>query len=491
MKLKLSLLFLLLFSSLGYAQQNDMKNIASTNPPDAALSPLRYLASDALKGRGIELPEIDTAANYIAVQFKQTGVKALDGAPDYFQHFNLKFAVPSKNGQLTIGASSYKIGSDVVQYKAGDVSLEGTIIFAGKGTDAELAPLDVQGKIVLVDAGKVAEANSQNVFGGVNDLRKKLADKGAVALIERMNTDAAYWTEVSGYFTGSKPVDSAYTPGFPTIFLRSSQSAELLAKLSGITAHIQVNGTKTKDIALKNVLGYVAGTDPDLNKQYIMLSSHYDHLGVAAKATMEDGKLDSIYNGARDNATGTTAVIAAARYFAKFPPKRSVIFIAYTAEEEGLLGSIYYAEHPVLPLRQTVYNLNIDNASYNDTTLVSLVGIGRTSADPLIVQACQAYGLHTGGDPTGGQLFSGSDNFPLAKKGIPAPTYSLGMKTFDETITNRYHQLSDEVGNMDLNYVMKFISAYILSAKYIADADTQPVWTKGDVYDAAWNLLFH
>ncbi|MGZ3778501.1 MAG: M28 family peptidase, partial [Mucilaginibacter sp.] len=256
------------------------------------------------------------------------------------------------------------------------------------------------------------------------------------------------------------------------------------------TCAIRISGTGVKTVDLKNVMSYVKGTDPKLRNQYILLSSHYDHLGVAKEPKMEEGKLDSIYNGARDNATGTTAVIDAARYFAKYPPKRSVLFITYTAEEAGLIGSAYYVLHPLVPLNKTVYNLNIDNASYNDTTLVTLVALGRTSEDSVIIKAVKIYGMHVNNDPTGGALFMGSDNYPLAEKGVPAPTYGLGMKTFDSEIRKRYHRLSDETGNMDMAYVMKFIQAYILAAKGIADEPMQPRWTKGDPLEAKWKQLF-
>jgi hypothetical protein len=321
-------------------------HIAATTPADQALAPLLYLASDQLKGRYIGRPEIDTAALYIANQFREAGAKTVPGATGYFQIFQHHF-----------------------------------------------------------------NANSMD-----------------------------------------------------------SSSAAL-------------------DVSLRNVMAFIPGTDPKLREQFLVLSSHYDHLGVTIHPRMEEGKLDSIYNGARDNATGTAAVIDAARYFARFPPKRSILFITYTAEEEGLIGSEYYAAHPLVPLKQTVYNLNIDNASYDDTTLISLVGLHRTSEDSLIITACAAYGLTVNGDPTGGSLFYDSDNTPLAQKGVPAPTYSLGMRAFDSTITNRYHRLSDETGNMDLHYVLKFIRAYILAAKYIADDAAQPRWTKGDEFEKAWLSL--
>lgn len=489
MKLKLTIACLLLCKVFAFAQQNDMKNIAATNPPDVALAPLRYLASDELKGRNIERPEINTAAQYIADQFKAAGAKPVNGASGYFQLFNLKFVTPSATGTVSIGAMTFKSTVDALQPEAKDIKIDAPVIYAGKDMVAGLPAADVKGKVVLVDMGKVDQSNGAQYFRGMPALQKLLAEKGATAFIERWDADATFWSEVAGYLGGSKPAGAGDENQLPALIVNIARLDDAV-KAAGTKTSINISGTAVKDIALKNVMAYIPGTDVQLSKQFVLLSSHYDHLGVAAVPKMEEGKLDSIYNGARDNASGTTAIIAAARYFGKHPAKRSMLFIAYTAEEEGLLGSIYYAEHPVTPLNQIVYNLNIDNASYNDTTLISLVGIGRTSADPLIVKACQAYGLHVGGDPTGGQLFSGSDNYPLAGKGVPAPTFSLGMKTFDVTITNRYHQLSDEAGNMDMNYVMKFIGSYILAAKYIAEDPIQPQWTAKDEYEGAWKTLY-
>jgi Zn-dependent M28 family amino/carboxypeptidase len=329
------------------APPTTLANIAAATPPDAAVAPLLYLASDQLKGRFAGRPEADTAAIYIAFQFRDAGARTLPGATGYFQLFKHHF-----------------------------------------------------------------NANA--------------IDSGSAAV----------------------------------------------------------------DMSLRNVMAYIPGTDPTLREQFIVLSSHFDHLGVTRHPVVEDGKLDSIYNGARDNASGTTAIIDAARYFGQHPAKRSIAFICYTAEEEGLIGSMWYADHPVLDLNRIVYNLNIDNASYDDTALATLVGLNRTSEDAAIVSACATYGLRVNNDPTGGALFAESDNYPLALRGVPAPTYSMGMRALDSTIFNRYHRLSDETGNMDMRYVVKWIRAYILAAQYIADEADQPRWTKGDPQEKAWMTLY-
>ena len=491
MKLNLIFFGLLLAASSTFAQVVTWRRIAETNPPRVALAPLRYLASDELKGRGFDRPEINVAAAYVAGQFKHFGVKPVDGATDYFQHFTLKMLTAGTDGNVAIGSMNFKPGTEALQYSPNDVKIEGQLIYFGHSSADEMAKADIKGKIVMMDIGLGDDASGSKDFRNLPVLVDILVKQGAIGLVERANGGATLWDDIKNYFTGARPESTLPNAGFPFIILKNTEVLRS-ALTFGFKAdcNINISGMQTKEVRLKNVIGYVRGTDQKLKKQYILLTSHYDHLGVAKMPKMEDGKLDSIYNGARDNACGTTAVIDAARYFAKYPPKRSVLFITYTAEEEGLLGSEYYAAHPLIPLNKTVYNLNIDNASYNDTSLITLVGLGRTTADSAIVKACRTYGMRVNNDPLGGALFAESDNYPLANKGIPAPTYSLGMKTFDTTITNRYHQLSDEVGNMDLTYVMRFIKAYILSAKLIADDPAQPGWTKNDPLEKEWIKLF-
>jgi Zn-dependent M28 family amino/carboxypeptidase len=251
------------------------------------------------------------------------------------------------------------------------------------------------------------------------------------------------------------------------------------------------NSNSLKTIPAKNVIGWIEGTDKKLKDQFIVLSAHYDHLGVTTQPKMIEGKMDSIYNGARDNAVGVTAVMNAATYFSKHPPKRSIMFIAFTAEEMGMLGSRYFSDHPVIPLTRIVYNLNCDNGGYNDTTIFTIVGLGRTSADDDIKRACAAYGIKPTGDPDSTlHLFDRSDNVNFAKKGIPAPTFGMGVTGFDEKVRRYYHQLSDEFSSMDAGYVLKYIRSYIHAANNIANNPKQLKWRKGDKYEAAWKSLY-
>lgn len=476
------------------AQVPAVQEINRVTPPQVALAPLRFLASDELMGRSTTRPEIHTAARYISEQFRSFGLKEVKGLKDYFQTFELTFIRPAKNGELSINNLSYKMGGDLLPSRTVDdkgLTADGALVYVGAGLQSDLDKAGVKGKLVVMDLKTSDSSTLGQSYATVNSRSKSFVDKGAVAVIVRYEPTAEYsWSQFQDYFMHEYLLQEK-GDALPVYFLNDPNKKIPASITQNAQGKFEVAANDVVTVSAKNVMGFVEGTDPKLKDQFVLLSSHYDHIGVADSPKMEEGKLDSIYNGTRDNAIGTTAVIDAARYFSAHPPKRSVLFITFTAEEMGLLGSKHFAEHPALPLKQLVYNLNIDNASYNDTTSVTFVGLGRTSADADIKKACAAYGLSVLPDPTAEQwLFSGSDNLPLAEKGIPAPTFSLGMTSFDSTIRNRYHQLSDEVENFNLNYAVKFIHSYILAAKNIADNPVQPKWTKGDKYEAAWKGLY-
>jgi Zn-dependent M28 family amino/carboxypeptidase len=304
-------------------------------------------------------------------------------------------------------------------------------------------------------------------------------------MIERLWQHVDAWGEVRDYFNSERVVQQKYV--MPVFIWQSSRVTEV----STSQASLHTEGNKSVVVPAKNVMGLVQGTDAKLKEQYILLSAHYDHIGVTSQPKQTDGRSDSIYNGTRDNAIGVTAVMNAAKYFAKHPPKRSVIFVLFTGEEIGLLGSGYFAAHPPVPLNKIVYNLNCDNGGYNDTSVVTVVGLGRTSADDDIKKAASAYGVTAIPDPVPElNLFDRSDNVNFALHGIPSPTYSMGITSFDSVILKNYHQLSDELGTFNLDYGLKYVRSYILSASNVANNPEQPAWVKDDKYEAAWKKLY-
>jgi hypothetical protein len=488
---KISLCIIFCFAILClFAQPSLVKEINGVNPYNQALAPLRFLASDELMGRATTRSEIHVAARYISEQFRSFGLKEMPGTTDYFQIFELPFIMAPTAGSFIVGDMIYYIGNDFLQVRGSSFQLTSPVVFAGFGSQAELANLDVKGKIVVVNMG---ENDSTGVRGSgrFRDAKqKRLQEKGALALVERYWQSVADWELARNYYSGARSQDSL--DSLLPAFLVHDPEGKLPSVLKNSTnVTINVTGNYLIKLTAKNVMGWVEGTDTELKNQFVVLSAHYDHIGVAPKPKMDEGKLDSIYNGARDNAIGVTGVINAARYFAQHPSKRSILFIAFTGEEMGLLGSKYFATHPTIRLEKLVYNLNIDNGGYNDISSVNVIGLGRTSADDDIKKACTAYGLTLAGDPAPEQnFFDRSDNASFAAQGIPAPSFGMGVNKLDETIFKRYHQLSDEIGDIDLPYIVKYMKSYILAAKYIADNPIQPRWKKGDKYEAAWKKLY-
>jgi hypothetical protein len=474
------------------AQSSLPKQIQQVNPPAVALEPLRFLAADELMGRSTTRPEVLVAARYIGEQFRSFGLKPAPGTTDYFQTFELKMAKPASSGAFTLGDTTYAFGAQLLPTGLDDVSLQAPVVFVGYGSKEDFDKADVKGKIVVANMGRNDSSSFREGYRATAAKRKLAADKGAVALVERFRDAGTSWKEIQHYLLGERVAASAPAEGGLPVFMLNDEGAPVQPLLKdGAAATLTIGGNRVDAMAARNVIGIVEGTDPKLKGQYLVLSAHYDHVGVAAQPKMVDGKPDSIYNGARDNAVGVAAVINAARYFAQHPPKRSILFVAYTGEEMGMVGSQHFAANPPVPLDKMVYNLNIDNAGYNDTTIVTVVGLGRTSADADIKKGAAAFGLTAIADPAPEQgLFDRSDNAALAIKGIPAPTYSLGFRQFDRTITTYYHQVSDEVSSFNLNYALKYMNSFIMAAKYIADNPAQPVWQKGDKYEAAWKELY-
>ncbi len=250
-------------------------------------------------------------------------------------------------------------------------------------------------------------------------------------------------------------------------------------------ATITIEGKNNLSISVPNVVGYIEGTDPTMKSEYVMISAHLDHVGVS-KA---DG--DSIWNGARDNGIGIANMLTAAEYLSKNPPKRSVAFLACNAEEKGLLGSRWYADHPVFPLEKTVFDLNTDTGGYNDVTKVTVVGFNRTSVTPLFVKSAQAFGLTAIDDPLPEEnYYDRSDNVSFAAKGVPSVSYDPGYTEMNEEITKYYHQPADEPNTLDYEYLTKYSKSFIYAVWLIGNRTEEIFWEAGDKYEEAGKALY-
>ena len=486
---------LVLLTSAKCTPETDQEKTDATVDKKTIKDHVYFLASDELKGRNVGTPGLQKAADYLIENFKKYGVNPVKGLDSYYQSVPIKMIVPPSNASLTWSENTVQHGIDMLVLDGFDGDFNGDIVYLDYGLAKDFENTDVAGKIIVVKAGEGKSTDPREWLPLGRKKRKMAKNHGALALVELYNSPNIPWRGVVGFLNREQIalVDEApmNEKEIPHLWVKDSDNSirsKIASKERSQKATIHVEDIKSEVLDTKNVIGMIEGTDPELKNEYIMFSAHYDHVGVGRP----DAAGDSIYNGARDNAIGTVTVLSAAENIGKYPMKRSALFVLFTAEEKGLLGSQYLADHPVIPNEQIVYCWNSDNGGYNDTTIATIVGLTRTTAEQLIIDACATYGLKAIEDPTGAEqgLFDRSDNVSFAKKGIPAPTFSLGFTAFDNEITKYYHQPSDSPETVDYDYLFKFFSAYVYASRKIGNAAERPFWKEGDKYYETGKKLY-
>ncbi|WP_114750527.1 M28 family peptidase [Pleomorphovibrio marinus] len=456
-----------------------------------AISHFTFLASDELKGRDAARMEIDIAARYIKEQFRKYGAESVDTLGDFYQYVPFRQSAPPKKGEVTFLDHTFTHGDDLLVLDGPDIDETLQMVYLGFGLEEDYEGKNVEGKVVVVKVGAPNRFAPTDMFASGREKMRLARNKGAAGVLELYNAPSTPWGLVVNFLNrpqmtlDENPDEEA---ALPYLWVKDT-GGEWVKKIEGkeLEVNLAVEGKVNRKIQGRNVVAYIPGTDPELSTTYVMLSAHYDHLGVGRP----NAEGDSIYNGARDNAVGTVALINAAKYFAKNPPKRSILLCAWTAEEKGLLGSAYFSKNPMVSLKDIIYNLNIDNAGYNDTSVITVIGLGRTSVDTLIKEAVAEFGIEAIPDPAPEQgLYDRSDNVNFAREGIPAPTFSLGFTAFDEDVAKHYHQPSDRTDNFDMDYALLYWKAYLLSAEKIANEIDQPLWEPGDKYEEAAKSLY-
>jgi len=489
---KLSILSVFMLMSFVIFAQSDEELVRNTIKKNTIKGHIYFLASDELAGRETGTPGIDVAARYIATTFQRYGVSPVPGATEgYFQEVPLVKNVAPEAYALQIGGRQVA-PEDLIRAEGSDVDLTtDQYVFVDYGSEEDFTGKDLKGKIAVAKAG--SEDNQDLNFVYQLSAKKSVyaKDAGALGLIELHTEESKNWDRFKGFMgrSGIGFADNEEANSFFRLWIKDFKEEWLKTYMARNRKNIEVSISEAMALPMpsKNVVGMVEGTDPELKDEFIIYSAHYDHLGIG-KANSEG---DSIYNGARDNAVGVVTVMSAAESIAKNPTKRSALFILFTAEEKGLLGSRYYVENPLLPLEDMVYCFNSDNGGYNDTSLTTIIGLERTTAGKHIKTASKAFGLKAIDDPAGEQgLFDRSDNVNFARKGIPAPTFSLGFTAFDSEIGKYYHQQSDNPESIDYDYMEKFFRAFVLSARLIANDEETPFWVEGDKYYEAGKMLY-
>jgi hypothetical protein len=469
-------------------------------------SKLRFLASDELEGRRAGDRGNDIAARFIADHFQALGLKPGASPDSYFQEFALIEQTLPSDFQLILEKDMAISPENLMVLSGKQMDVSSSLVFAEYGWINEetgqndYAELDVSGKIVLSLVG-TPESSYMGMREMYSIAKKKgeiAREHGAIGLIEITQFRLPF-SSLKRYLKSSTTLkDDSEDSDF--LYVWSSTDAFSVALLDqikqsekGMDIKFKTSGMIQNEMITKNVIGILEGTDPELKDEYIMLSAHFDHVGAGVKANASRNYVnnDSIYNGARDNAIGTTAMLIAAQTLAQNPPKRSVAFIAWNAEEMGLLGSQYYAANPTIPLHQFVYNLNVDGPGYNSTEHVSITGYDKTNVDGLLVQAITAFGLGITENPAPEQRgYYRSDNITFAKLGIPAIAIHQGVLQHDAEIKKYYHQANDDADSVDMPYAHKFCQIYSYAARLIADMEATPYWVPGDEFEEAAKKLY-
>jgi hypothetical protein len=471
------------------AQKKPVEEITKVITKSEAEAHLTFLAADEMRGRDTGSPEIDIAANYIASYFRQLGIKPAPGADQYFQKVEFQKVTPASAITFTVQDQAFQVKEDISLFGGGDVEASGEVVFVGYGTKEDFLKVEVKGKIVVAFSGSADENNVMKAFITDSPEKNSLAkEAGAVALIEIVATPGIPWPNIAGFLSQER-MGLKKEGGITHLWMKNSDAAVITAlkETKKSTGSLKVSGTKIKYTSGKNVAGVIEGTDPALKNEYLIISAHYDHVGVKSSPNNPD----TIFNGARDNAIGTVGLMQTAKFLSMYPPKRSVLILALTGEEKGLLGSSWYADHPLIPLKQTVFNFNCDGAGYNDKTMATVIGLERTTAEADLTKGCAAFGLKATLDPVPEQnLYERSDNYSFAVKGVPAINFAPGTKSFDAELLKYYHQPADEVGSLDFDYLIKYFRAYVYTNYLLANAPKAPTWKAGDKFEAAGKKLY-
>ena len=490
--MKKLLLLLIFLSSLASHSQTEQEKTESTITKNEIEGHIYFLADDLLKGRGTATPENKIAASYLANTLRGYGVKPVSAEGSYYQKIKLNKIIPPTRLTLNLDGEEFK---NKIAVKAENTNFSGKAMYLGYGLEEDYKNKNVSGKIIIIKAGAPNTKDIRSAYGLISQKYQLAQKHNAVGIVEFIDTNQATWgyidhfannerLEIATKETSNEPKKSV---GYLWVHDKDGVHTAQLKATENIKAEIKIAGTAKTTVYSQNVVGILEGSDPKLKDEFIIYSGHYDHVGIGSP----DATGDTIYNGARDNAVGVTTVLSMAENIAKYPTKRSALFILFTGEEKGLLGSQYYVENPVLPLEKMVYCFNSDNAGYNDTSLIALIGLKRTTGEAHIQTAANTFGLTALGDMAPEQgLFDRSDNVSFAKKGIPAPTFGLGFRTFDGDVTKHYHQPSDEADSLDYDYLLKFFKAYVLAGRLIANDPVTPTWTAGDKYEAAAKKLY-
>ena len=506
--------------------------------PDAIRAQMAYLSDDLLEGRRTGTHGYMLAAKYVATQLQEMGLKRAGDSNTYFQKVRFREIMLDRdkttitlkiNGQeqaLRFGDDFIAGGDDLNP----DSSVEAPVVFVGYGVTApefhydDYANTDVRGKIVVTFYGaptnfpiaphahyssptvKVANAVSRGAVGFISIWAGKRAQRTPLPKRARYVHARLRWLDENNRPNDSQPqikgsasisegvavkmfegAPKSYKDAFADSEANKPQSFPLSAT---VALHLVSNHS---EIESPNVAAILPGSDPKLKEEYVVFSAHLDHLGIGAPVNG-----DNIYNGAIDNGSGSAGVLEVARAFSSLPkaPRRSILFLFVTGEEEGLLGSDAYAHHPTVPLAQIAANVNMDElACWYDFADIVPQGADHSTIGKVVEDVAKHMNLQISPDPQPDEVFFvRSDQYSFVKQGVPAVAVDAGYKIVDPKLDGKkiqdewedkyYHQPNDDMNQpyLDLNAAAKCVRLDLAIGYEIAQQTERPRWNKGDFF---------
>ena len=468
---------------------------------------LSFLASDLLEGRDTPSRGLDVAAEYIAAQFRRAGLEAI-GDDSYFQTAHWKLLEPDADGftlELKSGdGPPIRVGKERVslqRFRAFDAA--SNRVFKVDARDAkalkELTPAQVEGRAVFVELADVGSRDRAVSTAASAVVNRMTALKASVVVNVSRQPGAA-----TGFGPGrafdpenSRPNNAARAerPGPPLITVHDPNVLAVFQSLpmgasDKTSVSVHLGEPAERPVKVRNVLGLLRGSDPVLKDTYVIVTAHYDHVGIRAS----DGeKGDKIYNGANDDGSGTVSVVelAAALATLKDRPKRSILFMTFFGEEKGLLGSRYYGRHPVVPIEKTVADVNLEQVGRTDDSegprvgAAVMTGYGYSDVSDVFAAAGNAEGIRVDRHPRFSDTFFGrSDNQALADLGVPAHTITVSFMFPD------YHRATDHWDKIDFTNMAKVDRMVAHGLLMIANNPVEPKWSesnpKAAKYLKAW-----
>ena len=510
------------------------------------LAHIQRLASDEFEGRGPGTRGEELTVRYLIGQFKQYGLKP--GNPDgsYIQNVPLNGVSSEAVVAITAGGKKleFAMPGDLIatslRFEPEVKVADSDVVFVGYGIVApehgwdDYKGVDVRGKTIVMlvndppvpdpaDASRLDDSmfkgNAMTYYGRWTYKYEIAAAKGAAAALIVHETGPAgypYFVLISSHArenfdlrseknAGRVPVQGWMTLGKAQEFFKQAGSDFATLKQSAlrkdfkpVTLDAKASFTisnQMRAVDSKNVVAKLEGSDPKLKSEYVIYTAHWDHIGRNEKL---EG--DQIFNGALDNASGTAGLLELAEAYTKLktPPKRSVLFLAVTAEEKGLLGAKYYAEHPLYPLTRTLANLNMDGINtWGRTRDIEVIGYGNSTLEDILQDAIAAQQrvIKPDSGPEKGRFFR-SDHFEFAKVGVPAlylksgidfigKPAGFGKQKTDEYTERDYHKVSDEVKpDWEFSGGVEDLRLLLDIGWRVADGSRWPEWKAGSEFKA-------